>query len=158
MDQQNKFSNFKKNKMANTYPLSKFHFTVDWGGTRLGFTEVTGLDRSLDVIEYRDGASLEYHKIKMPGMEKFSNITLKRGTFQSDNDFVKWMKTVQKNSIERRNLVISLLNENHEPVITWRIKNAWPVKVQSTDLKADGNEVAIETLELAHEGLEIETA
>lgn len=142
--------------MANTYPLSKFHFSVDWGGTRIGFTEVSGLDTSLDVIEYRDGASPEYHKIKMPGMQKFSNITLKRGTFQGDNEFYKWMKTVQKNVIERRDLLVSLLNENHEPVITWRIKNAWPVKVQSTDLKADGNEVAIETLELAHEGLEIE--
>lgn len=142
--------------MANTYPLSKFHFTVDWGGSRIGFTEVTGLDKSLDVIEYRDGATPEYHKIKMPGLQKFSNVTLKRGTFQGDNEFYKWMNTVQKNNIERRDLLISLLNENHEPVVSWRIKNAWPVKVQSTDLKADGNEVAIETLELAHEGLEIE--
>lgn len=142
--------------MANTYPLSKFHFTVDWGGSRIGFTEVTGLDKSLDVIEYRDGATPEYHKIKMPGLQKFSNVTLKRGTFQGDNEFYKWINTVQKNNIERRDLLISLLNENHEPVVSWRIKNAWPVKVQSTDLKADGNEVAIETLELAHEGLEIE--
>ena len=143
--------------MAN-YPLPKFHFRVEWGGSRIGFTEVTGLDRSLEVIEYRDGASLEYSKIKMPGLEKFSNITLKRGTFADDNEYFEWLNTVQLNTIERRDVIISLLNEEHEPVMVWKVKNAFPVKVQSSDLKADGNEVAIETLEIAHEGLTIEAA
>ncbi len=135
------------------YPIPKFHFSVDWGGTRIGFTEVSGLDYSLEVIEYREGNSPEYHKIKQPGMHKFSNITLKRGTFKGDNQYFEWLNTVQLNKIERRDVTITLLNENHEPVVTWQVKKAWPVKVQSTDLKADGNEVAIETLELAHEGL-----
>ena len=138
------------------YPISKFHFQVEWGGSRIGFTEVTGLEVSTDVIEYREGSSPEYHKIKMPGMQKFSNITLKRGTFRGDNDFYNWWNTVALNTIERRNVTISLLNESHEPVVVWKVKNAWPVKVQSTDLKADGNEVAIETIELAHEGLTIQ--
>lgn len=143
--------------MAN-YPLPKFHFSVEWGGSRIGFTEVTGLDRSLEVIEYRDGSSFEYSKIKMPGLEKYSNITLKRGTFADDNEYFAWLNTVQMNKIERRDVTISLLNESHEPVMVWRVKNAFPVKVQSSDLKADGNEVAIETLEIAHEGLTIEAA
>ncbi len=141
--------------MAN-YPIPKFHFQVEWGGTKIGFTEVTGLEVSTEVIEYRHGASPEYHKVKMPGMQKFSNITMKRGTFQGDNDYFNWWNTVALNTIERRNLTISLLNEKHEPVVVWKIKNAWPVKVQSTDLKADGNEVAIETIEIAHEGLVIQ--
>jgi phage tail-like protein len=64
--------------------------------------------------------------------------------------------SISLNTIERRDLVISLLNENHEPVVVWKVKNAFPVKVQSTDLKADGNEVAIETVEIAHEGLTIQ--
>lgn len=138
------------------YPIPKFHFQVEWGGARIGFTEATGLDISTDVLEYREGSSPEYHKIKMPGMQKFSNITLKRGTFKGDNDFYNWYKTISLNTVERRDLILSLLNENHEPVVVWKIKNAFPVKVQSTDLKADGNEVAIETLEIAHEGLTIQ--
>jgi len=138
------------------YPLPKFHFQVDWGGSRIGFTEVTGLDVTTDIIEYRDGASPEYHKIKMPGMIKFSNITMKRGTFKGDNDYYNWWNTVALNTIERRDLIISLLNENHEPVVIWKVKNAWPTKVTATDLKADGNEVAIETIEIAHEGLTIQ--
>lgn len=138
------------------YPLPKFHFQVEWGGTQIGFTEVSGLDVETEMIEYRQGASKEYHKIKMPGMQKFSNITLKRGTFANDNEYFNWWNSVKLNTIERRDLTISLLNEAHEPVITWKVKNAWPLKVQSTDLKADGNEVAIETMELAHEGLTIQ--
>ena len=86
-------------------------------------------------------------------MQSFSNITLKRGIFKSDNQFYQWWNTVALNTIERRDLVISLLDESHAPVVVWRVKNAWPIKVQSTDLNATGNETAIETLEIAHEGL-----
>lgn len=138
-----------------TYPLPKFHFEVNWGGTKLGFSEATGLEVETEVIEYRDGMSPVYSKMKMPGMQKYSNITLKRGTFSTDNEFYQWWNTVKLNTIERRDITISLLNEEHEPVVVWRVINAWPTKVQSTDLKADGNEVAIETMELAHEGLTI---
>lgn len=142
--------------MAIEYPLVKFHFQVEWGGTKIGFTEVSGLDVETEVVEYREGASKEYSKIKMPGMQKFSNITLKRGTFATDNEFFDWWNTVQLNTIERRNITISLLNENHDPIVVWKVKNAWPTKIQSTDLKADGNEVAIESMEIVHEGLTIQ--
>lgn len=138
------------------YPIPKFHFSVDWGGTIIGFTEVSGLDITTEVIEYRHGASPEYSKTKMPGQRTYSNIILKRGTFPGDNEFYKWFNTVSLNKIERRDVTISLLNEEHEPVVVWKIKNAWPAKITPTDLNADGNEVAIEELELAHEGLTIQ--
>ncbi|NSL86350.1 phage tail protein [Chitinophaga solisilvae] len=141
--------------MAN-YPMPKFHFSVEWGpGTKIGFTEITGLTMESDVIEYREGSSPEFHKVKMPGLQKLSNITLKRGTFQGDIGFHEWMETISMNTVSRRDVTIKLLNENHEPVITWQVLNAWPVKVQSSDLKADGNEVAIETMEIAHEGIKV---
>lgn len=142
--------------MAETYPLVKFHFTVDWAGTNIGFTEVSGLDVETELIEYRHGASPEYSKIKMPGMQKYSNITLKRGSFKNDNEFFQWWNTVKLNTITRRDITIKLLNEEHEPVIVWKVKNAFPIKVQSTDLKGDGNETAIESMEIAHEGLIIQ--
>ena len=137
------------------YPLPKFHFSVAFGDKNINFSEVTGLDIQVEAIEYREGSSKTYSKIKMPGMKKFSNSTLKRGTFAGDKEFYLWIKTVNLNTVERRDVTISLLNENHEAVISWKITNAFPVKVQASDLKADGNEVAIETLELAHEGLDI---
>lgn len=145
------------------YPIPKFHFQVEWGENfRIGFTEVSGLDFETEVIEYREGNSKKYNKTKQPGLTKFSNITLKRGTFEGDFDYYKeWRKTYffqegnKTGSQYRRTVTIKLLNESHEAIITWKLLNAWPSKVQSTDLKADGNEVAIETMELVHEGLEI---
>lgn len=141
-----------------SYPLLKFHFVVSWGGARIGFTEVSGLEAETEIVEYREGSSPEYSKVKMPGMQKFANITLKRGTFLGDSDFFDWWKTTQLlGKPERRDIIISLLNEEHSPVMIWKVKNAFPTKVQATDLKADANEVAIETLELAHEGIVMES-
>ena len=141
--------------MAN-YPIPKFHFRVEWGGTNIGFSEVSGMNIENKVIEYRDGISPEFSKIKMPGMREYSNISLKRGTFKGDNEFYNWLNTISLNTVDRRDLTISLLNEKHEPVVVWKVHNAFPIKVQSTDLKADGSDVAIEQLDLAHEGLSIE--
>lgn len=138
------------------YPIPKFHFQVDWGGTKIGFTEVTGLEVTTEKIEYRDGASPEYNKIAMPGMQTFGDLTLKRGIFAGDNEFYEWWNSVSLNTIERRDITISLLNESHEPVVVWKVKNAWPTKVTSTDLNSTGNETAIETLVVAHEGLTME--
>ncbi len=142
--------------MAN-YPLPVFHFQVDWGGVSLGFSEVSGLSVETQMIEYRDGASPVYSTLKMPGLQKYGNITLKRGVVATNNEYFEWWNTVQLNTIERRDITISLLNEEHEPVMVWKVRNAWPSKVDSPGLKADGNEVAIESIELVHEGLTIET-
>ena len=139
------------------YPLPKFHFLVKWDpGVRAGFTEVTGLDMQIEAIEYREGSSPEYSKIKMPGMRKFSNITLKRGTVAGDSDFYKWVQNINLDAaVERRDLTISLLDETHAPVLSWKAKQAFPVKLAASDLKSDGNEVAIESIEIAHEGLSL---
>ena len=142
--------------MPEQYPLPKFHFQVEWGGTKLGFTEVTGLDVETSPIEYREGSMNEFNVIKFPGMQKYGNLTMKRGIFRGDNEYFDWWNTVSLDKIERRDITISLLNEEHEPVMVWRVKNAWPSKVQSTDLKADDSNVSIETLEVCHEGLVME--
>lgn len=137
------------------YPLPNYHFIVQWGGNQIGFTEVTGLDINIDVIEYRSGSSPVQSVTKMPGLIKYSNITLKRGIVKGDTDFFKWINTIQQSTVERRDVVISLLNESHEPVMTWKARNAFPVKYSGPDLNAESSDVAIETLELAHEGLSL---
>lgn len=138
------------------YPLPVFHFQVDWGGTKLGFSEVTGLNIEVQVIEYRDGLSPDYSTVKMPGMVKFGNITLKRGVIEGDNEFYEWLNEIKLNKIERRDIIISLLNEDHEPVMNWKVRGAWPTKITSPDLKASANEAAIESIEIAHNGVTIE--
>ena len=138
-------------------PLPGFHFSVEWGGTNIGFSEASGLTMETQVIEYRDGASPDYNTIKMPGLPKTANIVLKRGIVDGDKEFFAWLNQTKMNKAERRDVSISLLNEEHEPVMTWKARNCFPVKIEGPGLKATGNEVAIETLELAHEGLAILT-
>jgi len=139
-----------------SYPLPVYHFMVEWGGSRLAFSEVSGLEIEAPPIEYRDGLSPEFSPQKMPGLKKYGNVVLKRGIVQGDGEFFEWFKTIQSNTVERRDVTISLLNEEHEPVLVWKVIRAWPCKISSPDLKATGNEVAIESLELCHEGLTIE--
>ena len=141
------------------YPLPVFHFVVKFGTEQLGFTEVSGLTQENQMIEYRAGDFPEFSTIKMPGLRKFNNITLKRGIMQSDNKFFEWLITGMKLSkVERKDPTISLLNEKHEPVMTWTVSRAFPVKLEGPQLKATGNEVAIESIEIAHEGLTIENS
>lgn len=138
------------------YPLPAYHFTADWGGTRTGFIEISGLNIMVNVTESRDGADPAKAARKMPGRFHFDNIILKRDIVKGDNDFFKWMQTINLNTVERRDIIITLLNENHEPVIRWKINNSFPVKLTGPVLIANANSVAMEELELAHEGISVE--
>ncbi|NTW53516.1 MAG: phage tail protein [Chlorobaculum sp.] len=142
--------------MAQEYPIPRFHFQVDWGGAKLSFTEVTGLVMEREKIEYRHSDSKDFNKIAMPGMVKNSNITLKRGKFENDFDFNAWLDDVANERVDnRRDVTIRLLNEKHAPVAAWTAARCFPVKITAPDLKSDANEVAIESIELAHEGLKL---
>ena len=141
--------------MAN-YPLPAFHYQVEWGGEKMSFSEVSGLNVEIQMIEYRDGDSKQYEALKMPGIPKYGNLTMKKGILAADNKFYTWVDTTALNTVERKDIIISLLNEAHEPVMTWKAINAFPVKIEGPGLKSTGNEVAIESIEIAHEKLTIE--
>lgn len=146
--------------MADKYPLPKFHFRVEWGGANLSFTEVTGLTIENEVIEYRAGNDAEYFKIKQAGLRKDSKITLKRGTFEGDLEYYDWWKQnilYQTIGDQRRTVTIALVGEDNAPKVVWELVEAWAPKVTYADLKADANEVAIESIELVHEGLTVKT-
>ena len=140
------------------WPLPKFRFAVDWGDvqTNIAFQEVSGLDVENQVIEYRDGNSPIFSTVKLPGLAKYGNITLKRGIFYKDERFWEWYSQITMNTIKRPTVVIKLLDEQVKVTMKWTLANAWPTKITSTDLKSDGNEVAIDTIEVAHEGLTID--
>ncbi len=138
------------------YPLPTFHFQVDWGGAKLAFSEASGLQVETETIEYRDGLSPEFSPTKMPGQRKYSDITLKRGVFQGDNEFYEWWNTIQLNTVDRRDIIISLLDETHSPVMVWKVKRAWPSSLESPGLNADSSEVALESLTIVNEGIVIE--
>lgn len=137
------------------YPAISFHFQVEWGGTKLGFSEVSGLGMETEVIEYREGSSPLYSTKKLPGIKKYSNVQLKRGIAKGDNEFFIWWNSIKLTTIDRRDIIISLLDEEHKPFFVWKLRNSFPVKIIYSDLKATGNEIAIESLEIAHEGIEV---
>jgi phage tail-like protein len=142
--------------MAQDYPIPRFHFQVDWGGAKISFTEVTGLVMEREKIEYRHSDSKDFNKIAMPGMVKNANITLKRGKFENDFDYNTWLEEIADDRAgKRRDVTIRLLNEKHDPVAAWTAARCFPVKVTAPDLKSDANEIAVESIEVAHEGLKL---
>ena len=140
---------------APVWPLPKFYFLVEIATLSANFQEVSGLEIEAQVIEYRHGNSPEFSTIKMPGIKKFGDVTLKKGVFKGDNKFWDWINAIKMNTIERHPVTIKLLDETGKPTMTWTLKHAWPSKITGTDLKSTGTEVAIETLVITHEGLTI---
>jgi phage tail-like protein len=136
-------------------PYKNFNFIVEVDGlASAAFTEVTGLDAEVEVIEYREGSEPLSSSRKLPGRVRYGNVTLRRGVGPS-RDLWDWWKTVADGHAERRNVAIVLLDDSKQAVKRWLVRNAFPAKYEAPDLNAKGNEVAIETLELAHEGLEL---
>ncbi|MFB9080641.1 phage tail protein [Flavobacterium procerum] len=140
---------------AATWPLVKFSFQVKWDDAELIFQEVTGLSSETQVIEYRGGSSKVYSTVKMPGIQKFGNVTLKKGMFLGDKALWDKYNAITMNTYKRSTITISLLDETNEVAMSWTLANAFPVKITVTDMKSDGNEVAVESIELAHEKLTI---
>ena len=140
------------------WPRPKFQFQVNWDGNLMTFQEVSGLDAEPQVIEYRHGNSPEFSTIKMPGIKKYGNVTMKKGILKSDSKFWDWYDQIKMNTIKRAPVTISLLDEAGAATMVWTLTNAWPTKITTTDLKSEGNEVAVETIEVAHEGITIANA
>ena len=140
---------------ANVWPLVKFAFSVKIGDTEMLFQEVTGLSSETQVIEYRVGNSAVFSNVKMPGIKKYGNVTLKKGIFKDDKAMWTMYNLIKMNTIERKTVTISLLDEEQEVAMSWTLDNAFPCKMTVTDMKADANEPAVESMELAHEGLKI---
>lgn len=144
-----------KEEQNTTWPLPKFYFQVKIDNLEISFQEVSGLESETQVIEYRHGDSKAFSTIKMPGIRKYGNVTLKKGVFPKDTSFWEWYNEVKLNTIKRQTVEISLMDEAGNTTMVWTLNNAWPTKITGTDLASDGNEVAVDTIELVHEGITI---
>jgi phage tail-like protein len=137
----------------NPYRNSRFALEID-GIIQAGFSEVTIPDISPDPIEYRKGNEIPTVR-KIPGLMQHGNILLKSGITRNSIDLHDWFKQVEDGNFKaaRRNISIILFDDEGNEVTRWEFRDAWPVKYDSPDFNAKGNEVAIETLEIAHEGI-----
>lgn len=133
-------------------PYRNFRFRIEIEGIQqAGFSDVSGYDASIDVVEYREGNQVTTVS-KLPGLTKYGNITLKWGVTDS-MDLYDWMNSCIQGTVSRKTVTIIALNEEGSDVATWQVIEAWPTKYSAPDFKGTGNEVAIESLELAHEGM-----
>ena len=133
-------------------PYGNFNFLVEIDGiTRAAFHEVSGFDSTIDVVEHREGGENTTVR-KLPGMTKHSNIVLKWG-LADDADLYNWHRDAVNGKVQRRNGSIVLLDRQGQERMRWNFVNAWPSKWDGPDFNAEGNDIAIETLELAHEGV-----
>jgi phage tail-like protein len=133
-------------------PYRSYQFLVEIEGiTRAGFRACSGLDSTQDAIEYREGNEALTTR-KLPGLVKYSNISLKWG-ITDDAELWAWRNKVVSGKIERRNGSIILLDDTGAEKVRWNFREAWPTKWTGPSFNATGNDIAIETLEIAHEGL-----
>lgn len=141
-----------------TDPLRNFRFRVELAGIiQAGFSEIMIAETTIDVVEYRDGTDGPFVR-KLSGLTKYGNITLKRGiTFGNGAlDLSKWHAAVSAGNVKesRKTLTIVVQDEAGEDAARYVVSEAWPVKYDPSDLNAKGNEVLIELLELANEGID----
>jgi phage tail-like protein len=145
-----------KNAQQDNAPLPKFQFSVRLGdGNAAKFQEVSGSDSEGLRVDYRHGNSPSFYPIKMPGLHKVGDVTLRRGVVAAGTDLWNWLNEIKTNTLKRRAVAIDLLDEAGAPKMVWTLNNAWPRKFTGPDLKTEGNEIAIESLELAYETLTI---
>lgn len=137
--------------MAST-PYGKFRYKVEIDGLEAGgFSEASGFDASIDVIEYREGDMVQT-PMKLPGLKKYGNITLKQGVADSMVMY-EWMIAGVEGEVERKTITITILDETETATASWQVINAWPAKYTAPDFSATTSDVAIESLEIAHEGM-----
>ncbi len=134
------------------YPHGRFRYKVEIDGLDAGgFSEVSGFDLSIDVMDYREGDSVQT-PMKMPGLRRYSNIVLKQGLADS-MVLYDWITTGVDGAVERKTITITLLDEEESPAASWQVINAWPMRYTAPNFDANASEVAIESLEIAHEGM-----
>lgn len=135
-----------------TYPFTKFRYRVTVDETEMGFSEVTGYEASIEAIDYREGNTATLNPLRVAGKRSYGNITLKWGVTKN-KELYDWMAQGMTGAVVRKTVAITLMDDAGTDQASWKIINAFPVKYSGPEFNATSSEVAIESLELAHEGL-----
>lgn len=147
--------------IKSTYPLPAYSYVVEIGGTALGFAEVSGLDIVYETTTYKEsrtaGSKAGPKVFHMPAQGNPANLTLKKGFVQAENvpHLYQWIDSIQLNQVEKKDITIRLTDESGQPVVSWKVSNAFPTRLEIPTFDATSNEVAIDTLELMADGVDI---
>ena len=135
-------------------PYPSFNFVIEIDGMTAGFSEVSGVGTETDIVEYREGNDDAIHG-KIPGLHKLTNITFKRG-YTNSQDLWNWYQDVVGGKSRRLSGTFTQFDEHRNPAAVWKFDKSWPLKLEAPAFNAKSNDVMIETLELAVEGLTLE--
>lgn len=137
-------------------PFRSFNFRLEIDDTPVAaFSEVTGLQSDGEVADYRTGMDVPLNARRLPGLRKYGPISLKRGML-ADSTLWDWYRNIATGKPDRRNGSVILMNEQREDVLRWNFESGWPNSISASDLRASGNEVAVETIELVVESIVLE--
>lgn len=145
-----------RQEIHNTYPLPVYNYRVTIGSETHAFSEVSGLSMQYEAITYKHGLSCREGVVQMPGMPGEIKVTLKRGMVKTRSLLLDWISTVHLNKVQKRDLMIDLCDENGGAVVSWKVYNAFPLKLEGPSLTSDSNEIAVESLELLAGSLKME--
>ena len=138
-------------------PYRAFNFRIEIDNLTVGaFSECSGLSSDGDAVDYREGTDIPLNVRKLVGLRKYANIVLKRG-YTQNTELWDWYENIVNGIPDRRNGTIILMDEARNDVLRWNIENAWINKIEGPSFKANGNEIAMESVELVHEGLTLDT-
>lgn|SRR5687768_9704497 len=138
-------------------PFRAFNFRIEIDNLTVGsFSECSGLSSDGDAVDYREGTDIPLNVRKLVGLRKYANIMLKRG-YTQNTELWDWYTNIVNGIPDRRNGTIILMDEARNDVMRWNIENAWINKIEGPSFKANGNEIAMESVELVHEGLTLDT-
>jgi len=140
-----------------TDPYRAFNFRIEIDGLSVGsFSECSGLSSEGDTVDYREGTDIPLTVRKLVGLRTYTNITLKRG-YTQNTELWDWQSNIVNGVPDRRNGSIILMDEERNDVMRWNFENAWVNKIEGPSFNASANEVAIESVEIVHEGLALES-
>ncbi len=144
-------------EIKRTYPIPVFYYEVKIDGLDpIAFSEVSGLSIAYETISYQDGMSYKEGTKHMPGQSGAVNLSMKKGIVRGDKKLLNWISTIRLNIVEKKDITVTLKDEDDKPVVTWKVKNAFPTKLDAPTFDATANDIAVESMDLMANDLSVE--
>lgn len=153
-----------KDEIKIAYPIAVYNYRVEIGSDAVAFSEVSGLSRSYETTTYKESpveSGIPGPRVMhMPAQAPASTLTLKKGMVRGSSvaTLYEWINSTQLNQTEKKDIYVRLCDENGDPVISWKVTNAFPTKLDAPTFDANSNDIAVESMELTADGVTVEEA
>ncbi|MEM9452613.1 MAG: phage tail protein [Myxococcota bacterium] len=151
-----------REEIKNSYPLPVYNYRVEIDGTAVSFAKVSGLSMSYETTTYKqsqtEGGKVGPVVMHMPSQPSNATVTLEKGLVTADSmtNLYEWIQSVQLNQVDKKDIYVRLLDEAGSAIISWKVSNAFPTKLDAPSFDANGNDVAVETMELMADAVMVE--